>query len=126
MDIAAVIHAAALGRTRKHAQEDTCAVFAAALYDSLAGHGIPSHMVTAVKKGFSPWAHSVVEVDGRYYDSLGEFSTNIYRCRAKIHSTVSLDITYQSDTRADCFESEFDELYAFYVKMLTKAMSLKA
>ena len=71
MDIAAVIRTAALGRARKYAQEDTCAVFAAALYDSLAGQGILSHMVTVVKKGFSPWAHAVVEVDGRYYDSMG-------------------------------------------------------
>ncbi|WP_432263338.1 hypothetical protein [Cupriavidus sp. TMH.W2] len=122
MDINAIIQAAKLGRTRNDAQEDTCAVFAAALYDVLSAHGIPCQMVTAVKREGHAWAHLIVEIAGRYYDSMGEFSTSIYRARARIHPTVSLDIAYQPDVRSDCYESEFDELHAFYVNMLNKAM----
>jgi hypothetical protein len=54
---------------------------------------------------------------------MGEFSTSIYRARAKIHPAVTLDITYQPDSRVECYEPEFDELHAFYAKMLNKAMS---
>jgi len=126
MEIDAIIQAAKLGRSRKDAQEDTCAVFAAALYDVLSAGGIPCEMVTAVKKHGHSWAHSVVEVAGRYYDSMGEFSTSIYRLRAKIHSAVSVDIEYQQDSRGDCYEPEFEELYAFYAKMIDKAMCAAA
>lgn len=121
MDIDAIIKAAKLGRTRKDAQEETCSVFAAALYDALSARGITCKLVTAVKSGFGGWAHSLVEVAGRYYDSMGEFSTTIYRARAKIHPTVTLDITYQPDFRIDCYEPEYDELHAFYLQMLNKA-----
>lgn len=121
MDIAGIITAAKLGSTRKDAQVDTCAVFAAALYDLLSGHSVACKLVTAVKRGLGAWAHSLVEVDGRYYDSKGEFSTEIYRARAKIHPTVKLDIVYQADTRAECYEAEFDELHAFYLQMLSKS-----
>jgi hypothetical protein len=68
------------------------------------------------------WAHEVVEAAGRYYDSLGEFSANIYRARVKLHPTVTLDITYQQDVRTDCYEPEFDELHVFFVKALKKSM----
>lgn len=122
MDISAIIQNAKLGRARKDAQEDTCAVFAAALYDVLTTQRITCQMICAVKKSFGAWAHMVVEVDGRYYDSIGEFSTDIYRARAKIHPKVSLDITYQSDSRDDCFEEDLDEMYVFYFKMLSKAL----
>lgn len=122
MDISAIIGAAKLGRSRKDAQEDTCAVFAAALYDVLSAQAIPCQMATAVKKGLGAWAHAVVEVAGCYYDSMGEFSTGIYRARSKIHPKVTLDISYQPDCRSECYEPEFDELHAFYVKMLNKAM----
>lgn len=122
MDIDTIIRTAKLGRSRKDAQEDTCAVFAAALYDVLSAQGVACKMVAAVKKGVNSWAHAVVEVAGRYYDSMGEFSTDIYRARAKIHSKVTVDIAYQPDFRNDCYEPEFDELHAFYVKMLNKIM----
>lgn len=122
MDISTIIQAAKLGRSRKDAQEDTCAVFAAALYDVLLAQGVSCRMVTAVPKGVGAWAHAVVEVAGHYYDSMGEFSTSIYRTRAKIHPKVTLDISYQSDCRSECYEPEFDELHAFYVKMLNKAL----
>ncbi|AOJ73358.1 MULTISPECIES: hypothetical protein [Burkholderia] len=122
MDINAIILAAKVGRYRKDAQEDTCAVFAAALYDVLSAQGIPCGMVTAVKKEGHAWAHAVVEVAGRYFDSMGEFSSSIYRARAKIHPTVSVDITFQPDSRIECYEPEFHELHAFYVKALDKAM----
>lgn len=121
MNIEALIQTAKLGRTRKDAQEDTCTVFAAALYDVLTGNGIPCKMVTAVKSGFHSWAHALVEVSGSYYDSMGEFSTNIYRVRAKIHPTVTVDIAYTPDSRIDCYEPEFEEMYKFYVKSLSKA-----
>lgn len=111
-----------MGRARKDAQEDTCAVFAAALYDVLSEQGITCQIVTAVKQGFGSWAHSIVEVDGCYYDSMGEFSTGIYRVRARIHPKVGLDIHYQLDSRHDCYEPEFDEMYIFFVKMLNKAL----
>lgn len=79
MDIDAIIKAAKLGRERKGAQVDTCVVFAAALYDVLSAKGIKCGMVTVIPDGFSKWAHAVVEVAGRYYDSMGEFSADIYR-----------------------------------------------
>nr|WP_011923081.1 hypothetical protein [Pseudomonas fluorescens]CAM96305.1 hypothetical protein pQBR0273 [Pseudomonas fluorescens SBW25] len=121
MDINAIILKAKLGRTRKDAQVDTCSVFAAALYDFLIDRGIPTKMVTAVKQGLGAWAHSVVEVDGQYYDSLGEFSISIYRERARIHPSVNTDIAYVPDSRAECFEEEFIEMYNFYLRMLNKA-----
>ncbi|ELG7182267.1 TPA: hypothetical protein ACGW3N_000251 [Pseudomonas aeruginosa] len=126
LDIALVIQAAKLGRTRKDAQEDTCSVFAAALYDFLSSRGVPCKMVTAVKNGHGAWAHAVVEVDGRLYDSFGEFSTEIYRARAKIHPSVTVNITYKPDVREECYEPEFEEMYAFYLKMLTKAANAAA
>lgn len=126
MNINAIIQAAKLGRARKDAQVDTCAVFAAALYDVLSAHRIPCQIVAAVKKWFGSWAHAVVEVDGRYYDSMGEFSTDIYRARAKVHPKVTLDIEYQPDFRSECYEPEFDELHAFYVRMLNKAICSQA
>lgn len=122
MDINAIILAAKLGRYRKDAQEDTCSLFAAALYDVLSAQGIPCRMVTAVKNQGNAWAHAIVEVAGRYYDSMGEFSTSIYRARAKIHPTVTLEISYRRDSRIECYEPEFDELHAFYVKVLNKTM----
>lgn len=123
LDIASLIQTAKLGRTRKDAQIDCCAVFAAALYDVLTAHGISCQMVCAVNKGGPAWAHSVVEVDGRLYDSMGEFSAEIYRKRAKIHPTVPVTIAYSPDFREDCFESDFVEMHAFYLKMLTKALT---
>lgn len=115
-----IILAAKLGRSRRDAQVDTCVVFAAALYDVLSARGIACQIVTAIQKG--RWAHALVEVDGRYYDSLGEFSTLIYRQRTKVHPSVSQDLIYQPDSRAECYEPEFDVMHAFYVKMLQKAL----
>lgn len=120
MNIEELIKSAKIGRARKDAQVDTCAVFAAALYDLLSAD-MACKMVTVVNRGVLPWAHSVVEVDGRYYDSLGEFSTPIYRVRAKIHPSVTLSLRYQADSREECYEPEFVEMYAFYLKELTKS-----
>ncbi len=122
MNIDTIIKEAKLGSARKDAQVDTCAVFAAALYDVLSAQGIACQMVVVVKAGLGAWAHSVVEVAGRYYDSMGEFSTDIYRARARIHPKVELDIRYSPDSRHDCYESDFDEMHTFYVKMLHKAL----
>lgn len=120
MDIETVIKTAKIGRARKDAQVETCAVFAAALYDLLQ-HEMPCKMVTVVKRGALPWAHAVVEAGGRYYDSMGEFSTPIYWARAKIHPSVKLELSYQDDSREECYEPEFDELHEFYLDALTKA-----
>lgn len=125
MHIEEIIKTAKLGRERKGAQEDTCAVFAAALYDVLCEQGIACKMVTVTPRGLLPWAHAVVEVDGRYYDSMGEFSADIYRARAKVHKTVKFELVYQDDVRADCYEEDFEELYAFFLKALRKAVSLQ-
>lgn len=122
MDIDAIIKAAKLGRERKDAQVGTCTVFAAALYDVLSAQGIQCEMVTVVPKGLGAWAHAVVAVDGRYYDSMGEFSADIYRARAKIHPKVRFEIDYRADTRFECYEPEFDELHAFLVKVLNKTL----
>lgn len=122
MDIDAIIKAAKLGRERRDAQVDTCAVFAAALYDVLSAQGIHCQMVTVVPNGLSKWAHAVVEVAGRYYDSMGEFSADIYRVRARIHPTVKFEFDYRADSRCECYEPEFDELHAFFIKALNKAM----
>lgn len=126
MDIDAIIKAAKLGRDRKDAQVDTCAVFAAALYDVLSANGIQCRMVTVVPSGLGKWAHAVVEVGGRYYDSMGEFSASIYRVRAKIHPAVEFEFDYQDDYRIECYEPEFDELHGFLVKMLTRALKKAA
>jgi hypothetical protein len=119
-----IILAAKLGRTRKDAQVDTCAVFAAALYDVLSSQNIPCKLFSAENNGLGKWAHAAVKVGNRYYDSMGEFSASIYRARAKVHPKVTLDITYKPDRRTNCYEPEFDELHAFYVKMLNNAIKL--
>jgi hypothetical protein len=121
MDINLIIQSAKLGRSRKDAQIDTCSVFAAALYDVLSSHNIPCQMVTASNPA-ERWYHSLVEVSGQYFDSIGEFSTDIYRKRAKVHPTVKLNITYKKDFREECYEPEFKELYNFYAKELKKSI----
>ncbi|HRQ47925.1 MAG TPA: hypothetical protein PK725_13315 [Rhodocyclaceae bacterium] len=122
MDIDAIIRAAKLGRERKDAQVETCTVFAAALYDVLSAQGIQCEMVTVVPKGLEAWAHALVAVAGRYYDSMGEFSADIYRTRAKIHPKVRFELDYRADARCECYEPEFDELHAFFVNVLTKTL----
>lgn len=124
MDIPGLIRSAKLGRTRKEAQVDCCAAFAAALHDVLAEHGVQCRLVTAVKRGITNgWAHSVVEVAGVYYDSMGEFSADVYRQRARIHQSVDVKISYTPDTRDGCYEAELDEMHAFYVTQLRAAIA---
>lgn len=120
------IKQAKLGRYRREAQVDTCAVFAAALYDALQALDVPCTMVTALNKTGNRWAHALVQVGDRYFDSMGEFSTAIYHKRAKIHPKVTLDISYTEDTRDECYEPEFDEMHAFYLKHLTKSLAAVA
>jgi hypothetical protein len=124
-DLSAVILSAKLGRTRKDAQEDTCAVFAAALHDELKERGIYSRIFTAAPSTRSGivWYHAVVKVGSVYYDSMGEFTEAVYRTRARIHPRVSLDIGFKPDRRAFCYEEEFDEMHLFYRKVLSKAMN---
>lgn len=119
--IDALIKHAKLGRERKYAQVETCSVFAAALYDVLVENGIACTIVTAVQRKPVSWAHSVVQVEGKLFDSMGEFSTDIYRERARIHPSVTLEIEYVSDVRNQCYESDYDELHRFLVKRLSKS-----
>jgi len=119
--IDALIKHAKLGRERKYAQVETCSVFAAALYDVLVENGIAGTIVTAVQREPVRWAHSVVQVEGKFFDSMGEFSTDIYRERARIHPSVTLEIEYVSDVRNQCYESDYDELHRFFVKRLSKS-----
>lgn len=123
-DLSEVIKAAKLGAERKDAQVDACSVFAAALYDVLKARHIPCRMFTAAPIGFgrSGWYHSVVKVGSTYYDSMGVFSEAIYRARARIHPKVTFLIGYRKDSRADCYESEFEKMHEFFVKQLSKAM----
>jgi|JI8StandDraft_1071087.scaffolds.fasta_scaffold390404_1 hypothetical protein len=119
--IDALIKHAKLGRERKYAQVETCSVFAAALYDVLVENGIAGTIVTAVQREPVRWAHSVVQVEGKFFDSMGEFSTDIYRERARIHPSVTLEIEYVSDVRDECYESDYEELHSYFVKQLSKA-----
>jgi len=123
MAISQLIQDAKLGSSRKDAQIDTCSVFAAALFDVLTAVGIPCQMACAeIKTGLHNFAHSVVKVNDTYYDSMGEFSVSIYRKRAKIHPSVSVVIEFKGDIRSDCFESEFNDMHAFYFKVLKKSV----
>lgn len=124
MDLSEIILSAKLGRSRKEAQVDCCGEFAAALFDALETRKIPCSMVTATKasSGRTDWHHAVVEVGGRYYDSMGEFTPDIYRTRAKIHPTVEIDITFRPDDRSCAFEDDMAEMYAFYLEKLSKAL----
>lgn len=125
MTIHDIIMAAKLGRERKQAQIDTCAVFAAALYDVLTERGIPCSMHTVSNRWHRnaepDWYHALLRVDGKYYDSLGEFSTEIYRGRNKIHPKVDVFLEFKPDSRPDCYEDDYDELHKFFVKTLRKA-----
>ena len=121
--IEAIIKTAKLGRSRRDAQQDTCAVFAAALYDLLEELDVccSLHVATDAHKYTEKWYHCVVRVDGQYYDSLGEFSQEIWRKRMKTHPKVPVTITYSPDSRMCCYDEEFDEMHAFYLKELRKA-----
>lgn len=117
-----LIKRAKLGRTRKEAQIDTCTVFAAALYDFLQSQEIPCSMACVQSATLGEhWAHLLVEVDGKFYDSMGEFSAETYRARAKIHPSVTVRLKFTKDFREDCYEPDFHELYLFYLKKIQKA-----
>lgn len=124
MDIHELILRAKLGSARKDAQVETCTVFAAALFDALTCLGFNCDVFTAELKG--RWAHSLVMCEGRYYDSMGEFSTQIYKNRMKIHLAVNIEITYTADKREWCDIDEFDLLYKFYVKKILDSAKLHA
>lgn len=131
MDIIELIKTAKIGRERKDAQVDSCAAFAAALYDVLVENGFLPSLVTASYRGVTverTWYHAVVEVDGKMYDSLGEFSTQIMRDRLKIHKSTSYELKYEPDRREGCYdEDDFQGVYDFLVKEFRKtAKKLKA
>ncbi|MBY3155199.1 hypothetical protein HFO56_23030 [Rhizobium laguerreae] len=105
MNIVELIKTAKIGGERKDAQVDTCAAFAAALYDVLAENGFSPSLVTAFYRGATvarTWYHQVVEVDGRMYDSLGEFSTEIMRARLKVRPTSTYELKYAPESRDGC------------------------
>ena len=124
VDIGEKIKLAKLGRERKAAQEDTCTVFASALGIVLEAVGIPCTLCTATSHGVIKWGHAVVRVGDTYYDSLGAFSPEVYRARAKVHPTVQLDIRIADDPLAGDFTEEFEELYAFYCLRLGEAFGV--
>jgi hypothetical protein len=124
MDIVELIKTAKIGRERKDAQVDSCAAFAAALYDVLAENGFAPSMVTACYRGATvetTWYHAVVEVDGKMYDSLGEFSTEIMRQRIKAGKNSAYELKYEPEPREDCYDA-FDHqgVYDFLVKEFRK------
>jgi hypothetical protein len=125
MDIVELIKTAKIGRERKDAQVDTCAAFGAALYDVLAENGFSPSLVTACYRGVSvdrTWYHQVVEVEGKMYDSLGEFSTDIVRARLKIHPKVDYQLAYTPERREGCYDDDdFQLVYEFLLKELRKA-----
>lgn len=127
MKLHEVILAAKLGRERKAAQEDTCGTFAVALSDALLERGIACELRCVAflfAHSSSPdWYHSVVEVDGRLHDSMGEFDHEIIRKRLKIHPKVGSRIEVRPDDRAGCYEEELAELHEFYLKALRKALA---
>lgn len=131
LDIVDLIMQAKIGRERKEAQIDTCAPFAAALYDVLEENGFEVEMVTAGHTGFGhqhAWYHSVVKVEDKFYDSMGEFSTEIVRKRNKIHPSVRYELTFKPDVRGNDFDEEdYPGLYDFLLKELRKsAIKLQA
>ena len=119
MDIVELIKTAKIGSERKAAQIDSCAPFAAALYDVLIENGLDVSLVTACHRAVTvdrTWYHLVVEHDGTYYDSLGEFSTEMVRKRLKIHPKIEWDLTYRPEPREDCYdEDDFADLHDFFV-----------
>lgn len=125
MDVDHLIKTAKIGRERKDAQVDTCAVFAAALYDVLMENGYSPSLRTAAHKSTTPennWYHLVVEVDGKMYDSMGEFSTDIILKRLKINPKREYEIKYIPEPREECFDAEdYGILYDFLFQQITNA-----
>lgn len=125
MDIVELIMSAKIGRERKDAQVDTCAPFAAALYDVLLENGFDAELVSVGYKGVTvehSWYHAVVSVDGTMYDSLGEFSEDILKARMKIKPTVEYKLSFALDSRDGCYdEDDYQVLYDFLVDQLRKA-----
>lgn len=125
MEICELIKAAKIGAERKAAQIDTCAAFAAALYDVLSEEGFLPKMIAVCHLGATiagTWYHQVVAVDGKMYDSLGEFSTEILRKRLKIHPSCAYELTYANDRRQGCYhEDDFQDIYEFLVTELRRA-----
>nr|WP_250808173.1 hypothetical protein [Neorhizobium tomejilense] len=125
MDIVELIKTAKIGRERKEAQIDTCAPFAAALYDVLLENGFSPSLVTVGYRAGglrNTWYHSVVKCDDVMYDSLGEFSTEIIRARLRIHPSVMYELTFTPDYREGCYDEEdYSVLYEFLVDELRKS-----
>ena len=125
MDIVELIKTAKIGRERRDAQVDTCAPFAAALYDVLMENGFEPSLVCVGYRGASverSWYHSVVSVDGVMYDSLGEFSADIHRARIKVKDPANYVLTFEPDGRFGCYdEDDYDVLYEFLVTEFRKA-----
>jgi hypothetical protein len=124
-NIADLIKNAKIGRERKDAQIDTCGPFGAALYDVLVEYDFDVNLVVAGYRGVTTertWYHLVIEHDGTYYDSLGEFSTEIMRQRLKIHPRSEYALSFKPEPRLGCYEEEdYELLYDFLVAEFRKA-----
>jgi hypothetical protein len=127
MDILELVRTAKIGLERKAAQTETCAPFAAALYDALAENGVETNPAVACRKGYHSdrtWYHLVVEHGGRYYDSLGEFSSEILRKRLKIHPAVQFDLEFKLEPRDGCYEeADYDALHSFLLHAFRRAVN---
>lgn len=127
MDILELIRTAKIGLERKAAQTETCAPFAAALYDALAENGVKATLAVACRKGYRSdrtWYHLVVAHGGRYYDSLGEFSSEILRKRLKIHPSVQFELEFKREPRDGCYEeADHDALHSFLLHAFRRAVN---
>ncbi|ARM91146.1 hypothetical protein RHEC894_PC00111 (plasmid) [Rhizobium sp. CIAT894] len=127
MDILQLIKTAKIGIERKAAQTETCAPFAAALHDVLAENGVETNLAVACRKGYRSdrtWYHLVVEHNGQYYDSLGEFSSDILRKRLRIHHSVQFELEFKQEPRDGCYEeADYDMLHSFLLHAFRRAAS---
>ena len=125
MDILELIKTTKIGSERKAAQTETCAPFAAALHDVLAENGVETNLMVASRKGYRSdrtWYHLVVEQGGRYYDSMGEFGSEILRKRLKIHPTVQFELEFMPESRDGCYEeADYDVLHEFLLRAFRRA-----
>lgn len=121
MTLDGIIKQAKLGRARKEAQEDSCAEFAAALYDVLAEFKVPSSLYVVRLDLYSePTYHTVVKVKDTYYDSMGVFSEKSLRANLKIHPKVQFKLKFERDKRKGIFDDDTIGMYEFYKEKLVK------
>lgn len=125
-DLHNIIISAKLGRERKGAQVETCAVFSSALHHVLAAHGMESQCYsTTPADHLADWSHGLVMFDGSYFDSMGRFSDQILASRMRPKTKYVQRLKYEADLPDfNETDSDYGELFTFFVERLT--MSLNA